>query len=159
MDLTASADAVGLFNASVNVTVGDGTFLLFWEDPWIGGLNAAAIAPAILAMVRSRFRRRRTVAQGLLNHAWTADIAGELSVEATVQFFHLWDAIAGVQHAGATADAFRWKWTADGTFSSRSAYRSMFQGSTALAGVANIWNAYAPLAYKFHAWLALRHRC
>ncbi|KAM0835448.1 hypothetical protein ACQ4PT_062915 [Festuca glaucescens] len=123
------------------VTVGDGTSVLFWEDQWIGGLNAAAIAPTILAMVRPRFRRRQTVAQGLLNHAWTADIADKLSVDATVQFFHLWDAISGVQPADATTDAFRWKWTADGCFSSRSAYRSMFQGFTALPGAANIWNA------------------
>ncbi|KAM0906408.1 hypothetical protein ACQ4PT_016772 [Festuca glaucescens] len=123
------------------VTIGDGTSVLFWEDQWIGGLNAAAIAPTILAMVRPRFRRRRTVAQGLLNHAWTADIADKLSLDATVQFFHLWDTIAGVQPADATTDAFRWKWTADGCFSSRSAYRSMFQGFTALPGAANIWNA------------------
>ncbi|KAM0843694.1 hypothetical protein ACQ4PT_057533 [Festuca glaucescens] len=87
------------------------------------------------------------------------DIAGELLVDATVQFFHLWDAIAGVQLADATTDTFRWKWTADGSFSSRSAYRSMFQGSTALAGAANIWNADAPMPYKFHAWLTRRQRC
>ncbi|KAM0865794.1 hypothetical protein ACQ4PT_043026 [Festuca glaucescens] len=61
MGLTASADALGLFNASVRLSVGDGASVLFWEDPWIGGLNVAAIAPAILAMVKPRFRRRRTV--------------------------------------------------------------------------------------------------
>ncbi|KAM0835449.1 hypothetical protein ACQ4PT_062915 [Festuca glaucescens] len=141
VSLYADDVIVFLGPTDAEVTVGDGTSVLFWEDQWIGGLNAAAIAPTILAMVRPRFRRRQTVAQGLLNHAWTADIADKLSVDATVQFFHLWDAISGVQPADATTDAFRWKWTADGCFSSRSAYRSMFQGFTALPGAANIWNA------------------
>jgi hypothetical protein len=34
-----------------------------------------------------------------------------------------------------------------------------FQGTVALAGAANVWNSFAPMSYKFHAWLALRRRC
>ncbi|XP_071685328.1 uncharacterized protein [Lolium perenne] len=44
-------------------------------------------------------------------------------------------------------------------FSSKTAYRALFEGPVVLAGLANIWNPYAPLAYKFHAWLPLRSRC
>jgi hypothetical protein len=36
---------------------------------------------------------------------------------------------------------------------------ALLQGSTVLAGAANFWHAYALMAYKFHAWLALRRYC
>jgi metal-dependent amidase/aminoacylase/carboxypeptidase family protein len=73
----------------------------------------------------------------MMAHAWTADIAGELLVDAIVQFFRMWDAIAGV-HLGGDSDVFKWKWTMDGTFSSKTDYRAPFQGSTAMAGAAHI---------------------
>jgi hypothetical protein len=61
LDLTSAPAAINLFNTSVTICVGDGASVLFWLDPWIGGLNAAAIAPALLAMVKPRFQKRRTV--------------------------------------------------------------------------------------------------
>jgi hypothetical protein len=48
-------------------------------------------------------------------------------------------------------DEFRWKWT--------SAYRVLFHGRTVLLGAANVWNAFAPLKFKLHAWLALCRWC
>jgi hypothetical protein len=53
------------------------------------------------------------------DRAWTTDIAiaGELSIDAVVQFMKLWAAVEAV-HVGEGADVFRWKWTASGAFSS-----------------------------------------
>jgi hypothetical protein len=51
------------------------------------------------------------------------------------------------------------KWTPSGKFSSRTAYRAFFFGRTALPGAAQVWNAFAPFKYQFHAGLALRNRC
>ncbi|KAK1609214.1 hypothetical protein QYE76_032887 [Lolium multiflorum] len=70
-----------------------------------------AVAPAVVALVKPRFLRRRTVQEGILGHAWVLDIAGELSVDATVQFLRLWEAVARVPIGGGD-DGFRWKWTA-----------------------------------------------
>jgi hypothetical protein len=47
------------------------------------------------------------VQQWLLGHVWVLDIAGPLSVDATIQFFRLWDAVARVP-TGGEGDAFRW---------------------------------------------------
>ncbi|KAM0888503.1 hypothetical protein ACQ4PT_028326 [Festuca glaucescens] len=144
------SDATAIFNASVVITVGSGADVLFWQDPWIDGLTAAALAPEVLALIKHASVKRRQVRDGLPNNAWVADIAGELSVDVVVQFFKLWDAVDRVS-LSARPDSFRWKWTADGAFSSRSAYRAFFHGTTALPGAAQVWNSFAPFKFKFHA--------
>ncbi|KAM0883789.1 hypothetical protein ACQ4PT_031414 [Festuca glaucescens] len=63
------------------------------------------------------------------------------------------------RHDEDAADIFHWKWSGDGSFSSRSAYRLLFQGTTGLSAALLIWNSFAPLKHRFHAWLALRRRC
>jgi hypothetical protein len=39
---------------------------------------------------------------------------------------------------------FTWKWTANGQFSTRSAYRAFFNSSTVLPGAAQLWHSFAP---------------
>jgi hypothetical protein len=63
------SDSQALFNASVRIELGNGAAILFWEDPWIGGLSAAAIALALCKLVAPAARRRRTVAAGLLHNS------------------------------------------------------------------------------------------
>ncbi|KAM0827058.1 hypothetical protein ACQ4PT_068438 [Festuca glaucescens] len=158
LDLKAMPAATQLFNASVIVNIGDGASTLFWLDPWIDGLTAAAIAPAVLALVKPRFQKIRSVQQALVDNAWALDIRGALSVDAVVQYLRLWSAVDRTP-TGAGDDTFRWKWIAHGGFSSRSAYYIQHEGTGAMAGATNVWNLFAPMAFKIHAWLALRHRC
>jgi hypothetical protein len=150
--------AKAIFRASINIALGDGALTLFWEDPWIHGQPVDAFAPDLLTLVRPAARSSRTVQQGLLGASWVRDIAGELSVNAVVQFLRLWRELQGVQ-LGAGSDTVSWKWTPNGKFSSRTAYRAFFFGRTALPGATQVWNAFAPFKFKFHAWLALRNRC
>ncbi|KAM0885378.1 hypothetical protein ACQ4PT_030381 [Festuca glaucescens] len=138
--------------------VGSGATLRFWEDPWLQGLSVAAIAPAVLRLVRPSCIKRRTVRDAVLLNAWALDITGELTVDAVVQYLKLWSAVASVQ-LGVGEDTFRWKWTADGVFSVRLAYRAFFHGTTALPGAAHVWHSFAPFKHRFHAWLSLRRRC
>jgi hypothetical protein len=86
---------------------------------------------------------------------WVNDITWELLVDAVVQFFKLWDAVRRIS-LGESVDSVTWKWTADGSFSSRLACRAFFHGTTASPGAAQVWNSFAPYKFKFHAWLALR---
>jgi hypothetical protein len=110
--------------------------------------------------VRPLAKRTRTVADGLPEHAWARDISGELTLGALRGYLRLWGAIQSVQRLGVDeADTFRWKWTATGVFTAKTAYLTLFHGTTALAGAANVWNSFAPLKHKMHAWLALRRRC
>jgi hypothetical protein len=101
----------------------------------------------------------RTVADGLNANAWARDIGGELTIVALREYFALWNAILCVPRLRpGEDDAFRWNWTSSGRFSSKSAYRTLFHGMVALPGAANVWNSFAPLKFKMHAWLALRWR-
>jgi hypothetical protein len=110
--------------------------------------------------IRSSVKRARTVAEGLLDHGWPHNIAGELSVAALRDYLKLWNAIQGVPRRGFDeANTFPWKWTANGSYTSKLAYLTLFHGTTGLAGAANMWNSFAPLKHKLHAWLALRRRC
>jgi hypothetical protein len=100
------------------------------------------------------------VSDALDSHAWARDIAGELTVGALGDYLRLWRTVQGVAQAGAEEDdTFRWKWTGNGRYSSKSAYLTLFQGKTALPGAAQVWESFAPLRFKMHAWLALRRRC
>jgi hypothetical protein len=56
-------------------------------------------------------------------------------------------------------DAFSWKWTVNGHFTSKIAYHAFFFGRTALPGAVQVWNVFAPFKVQFHFWLALRNRC
>ncbi|KAM0828404.1 hypothetical protein ACQ4PT_067587 [Festuca glaucescens] len=137
LDVQVCREARALFNASVQIEVGDGASILFWEDAWIRGLNAAAIAPDLIKLVKMAVRKRRSVRDGLLGNSWAADVARELTVDAVVQYLHLWAAVDRVPRngqGGVEADSFRWKWRGDGQFSSRTAYRMLWQGTTGLSG-------------------------
>jgi hypothetical protein len=79
-------------------------------------------------------------------------------VDAVVQFFRLWNAVQGID-VGEGQDRFIWKWTADGSFSSRTAYPAFFHSRTSLPGAAQVWHSFAPFKVQFHACLALRRRC
>ncbi|KAM0853387.1 hypothetical protein ACQ4PT_051108 [Festuca glaucescens] len=147
-----------MFNASVRISVGDGSRIMFWDDPWINGLTVTALAPAVVALVKPRTQRSRTVKDGVAGDAWALDISGPLSVDAIVQYLSLWAAVHEVV-LGVGQDTFRWKWTSNGSFTARSAYLAMTEGTMAMAGADNIWNSFAPMSYRFHAWLALRRRC
>ncbi|KAM0827167.1 hypothetical protein ACQ4PT_068367 [Festuca glaucescens] len=159
LDVQVGCEARALFNASVQIEVGDGASILFWEDAWMGGLTAAAIAPDLIKLVKMAVRKRRSVRDGLVGNSWAADIAGELTVDAVVQYLHLWAAVAQVSRSEADADHFSWKWRGDGQFSSKSAYRMLWQGTTGLPGAQLVWDSFTPLKYKLHAWLALRRQC
>ncbi|KAM0925385.1 hypothetical protein ACQ4PT_004192 [Festuca glaucescens] len=162
LDVQVCKDSLALFNASIRIELGGGTSVLFWEDAWIGGLTAAAIAPSLLKLVWPAVRRRRTVRDGLAGNSWALDISGTLTVDAIVQYLWLWAAVRRVPFDDGDAlapDSFRWKWRGDGQFTSRTAYRVLFHGTTGLPGAHLIWSSFAPLKYKMHAWLALRRRC
>ncbi|KAM0925313.1 hypothetical protein ACQ4PT_004285 [Festuca glaucescens] len=162
LDLDPCKDSLALFNASVRIDLGAGASVLFWEDAWINGLTAAAIAPSLLECVRPAVRRRRSVQDGLTGNSWALDISGTLTIDVVVQYLRLWAAVGEVHlDAGDThaPDNFRWKWRGDDQFTSRTAYRMLFHGTTSLPSAPLVWHSFAPLKYKMHAWLALRRRC
>jgi hypothetical protein len=52
----------------------------FWQDRWLDGQCLSVLAPDLVRAVSARLRKRRTLVDGLANHAWTQDIKGALTV-------------------------------------------------------------------------------
>jgi hypothetical protein len=56
-------------------------------------------------------------------------------------------------------DRHTWKLESDGAFSSKSAYRAFFEGSSTFEPWKRIWKTWAPNKCKMFMWLAVRNRC
>ena len=88
----------------------------------------ADIAPALLPLVPRR-RHKRTVADGLQDRRWIADLRGALTPTALVEYVHLWTRLRHL-HLSASPDRLVWRWTVDEKYSARSCYSALFAGST-----------------------------
>jgi len=55
-------------------------------------------------------------------------------------------------------DRLIWRWTADGSYTARSAYKMLHHGTTSFRGHRLVWKTWAPLRVKIFLWLALRRR-
>jgi hypothetical protein len=97
LNLSMVPDTVAVFNASVRITIGDGACIAFWEDPWVDGLPVDAITPDQIKLVKPGIWCSRTVHQEIEGTTWLRDIAGELSVNACVQFLKLWSGISSTR--------------------------------------------------------------
>jgi len=64
-----------------------------------------------------------------------------------------------IQLSDDRADRLCWKWTADRTFSTASAYQSFFIGQQSVEGARLLRKAHAPAKCKFFIWLVQHDKC
>ena len=131
--------------------------LRFWRDPWIVGRTAQQIAPSLWPFVRGS-DKNLTVQEAIANNRRVRGIRGTLTVQAVVEFLELWELIQGQETEEEEEDMVSWRLTANGQYSSKSAYSAFFFGRTAAPCAAEIWSAGAPLSQKLHMWLATKNR-
>jgi hypothetical protein len=143
-----------MFDALVNVEVGNGHRALFWQDRWIHGCSLAQLALDLVAAVAKRTRATRVVADALQGDHWIADIEGSLSVSALTQYAATWERIQGLQLTQDRDDKFVWKWSSNQQYSSSSAYKAFFLGQCSIPGAKELCKVTAPSRCKF-IWLAL----
>lgn len=93
-----------------------------WTDNWIDGQSIAQLAPTLHETVSKRTRKGRTVSQALANRRWTQDIRGGLTSQVLVEYIDIWERMSAIGLDEGREDTFRWRWTADGTFTTASAY-------------------------------------
>ena len=124
--------------------LGDGESTLFWHDRWISGRSIKELAPALFAAVRNA-GHHRYVARALHHRAWVRDIARALTVEALLDYVHVWELC--------------WRWSNVGCYSSASVYTAMFIGSSRPLGAKQLWKTSAPSKVKNFFRLALHGRC
>uniref|UniRef100_A0A453I8X5 Uncharacterized protein n=1 Tax=Aegilops tauschii subsp. strangulata TaxID=200361 RepID=A0A453I8X5_AEGTS len=77
-------------------------------------------APTLSALIPRRRRSQRLVSDALNNRGWIADIHGTLHPRAVIEYVELWRLLQTIQLSN-EPDKLSWKWTADGSYSARSA--------------------------------------
>ncbi|KAK1649263.1 hypothetical protein QYE76_067068 [Lolium multiflorum] len=109
--------------------VGDGRLTYFWRDRWIGGYTAEELAPEVFAMVATRRKNTRLVAEALQGDAWIDDISGAMTEELWRQCLVLWEAVEDVERDVSTPDRILWKGAESGIYSAKCTYEMLCQGS------------------------------
>ena len=158
LDFGNDPEVKAMFNASIDIELGDGCLTLFWSDHWLGQNSPCLIAPELCNLVRPRFRNSRTVAEALSHKRWIQDITGTLTAQSLSEYIILWQIVEAVELRVGVEDIIRWKWTTDAAYSARSAYLAFFQGTIHFEGAKPIWKTWAPQKVKLFMWLAVRQR-
>jgi hypothetical protein len=152
-------NAAAFFSVSVCSIVGDGLNTLFWTDKWLHGKSVGELAPALLSRIPMNIQKSRTVYEALLNNRWVSDLTGNLPADVLMGFFCIWDVTRGIHLQPGISDQHRWLPTANGQYSSKSAYDCFFAGSVYFEPSERIWRTWAPQKCKFFIWLASLNKC
>ena len=145
-----------MFAATCAVTVGDGNRVSFWYDSWLPEGAPLVIAPDLFKVSR---RKVRSVRQALLGSRWIQDLRGRVTTDLLPSFVRLWACVNSRQPLSpGTMDSFRWRLTENGVYTTASAYRLFFIGSTIFPLCQEIWKAWAPAKLKMFAWLLHQNR-
>ncbi|XBI06650.1 hypothetical protein VPH35_134643 [Triticum aestivum] len=158
LNLTPDRNVQQAFNSLVKWKLGDGAQILFWKDRWINGACIAEVAPLIVLKVKTQVRNRRVVQEGLLSHAWTMDITGEMSTDELAQFIRLWEVLIEVHPIPDQEDMAVWEWCVDRKYTAASAYKMFCEGGIWFQSYRGIWKSWAPLSCKIFMWLAVQYR-
>lgn len=157
LPLSVSNDVQAFFDMSTYTVIGNGRATAFWTGRWLQGQAIKDIAPALIAFVSHRKLHQTTVAAGIHDRSWVRQIQGGITMPATREYLHVWDMVQQVQ-LNDREDQLVWRWTLDGTYSSKSAYRALHMASHPIPVCAGIWKTWEPLRVKIFLWLAIRGR-
>jgi hypothetical protein len=140
-----------LFQACTAIHLGNGERVRFWGDNWLAGAWPKDIAPDLFALA---WRKRLTVAIALRDARWMRGLRRISTTAQIEQFVHLLSLLRGV-HLVDRPDDIQWRFTATGTFSTKSAYRVQFHGSSADFEWGQLWSVKAENKCRVFAWLLL----
>jgi hypothetical protein len=90
-----------------------------------------------------------------------SDLCGHRSLhlhKSRSSFIDLWVRLLNVRLQDDVQDTITWKWTPDGIYSTRSAYRIQFRGSHPTFQHDLIWKAHAENKCKVHAWILMHSK-
>lgn len=113
-----------LFNASTEVTIGDGKTALLWTSRWIENKATKNIPPTLYAMA---IPKKITIEKELRQNKGVDHITLIHSQTEIHWFVHLWEAIIDVEQNIQHEDSVKQKWTADEDCTTKSAYQIQFK--------------------------------
>lgn len=96
--------------------------------------------------------------KALQDNKWISHITPILSRDELKEYVQLWEAVQQIQLDGSREDSIIWRWTADGEYTSKSAYSIQFEGSYTKLRIMPIWKARAEPKCHFFAWTLLHRK-
>lgn len=158
LDIECDDKVQAMFDASIQIILGDGRRVKFWSDRWLNGFSVQDIVPDLCQAVSTNTRRNRTTQQAMQQNQWIRDITGAITVLVLVQYFRVWELLQEVNLRPNQQDIFRWRWTSSGEYTAKSAYKRFFCGNTISAEAKLIWKSWAPPKAKLFMYLAAHRR-
>jgi hypothetical protein len=155
MPLPCDKVDVDLFNASTIVTIGNGKMADFWGSSWIEGQAPKNMAPNLYKKAR---RKNITVFKALRNNYWIRFCAPFTREEEVREFVSLWHSISSTHNLNDLDDTIIWRWSADGNYSSSSAYKIQFATNFCKIKINPIWKAKTEPKCRFFAWTLLHNK-
>jgi len=114
------------------------------------------LAPNLFQMVA---RKGRSVRQELQNNNWMRTFRNQISTAQHMEeFISMWIRIQSVQLQEGTTDSITWRWTADGSYTTRSAYRIQFKGAYSIFSPKLIWKADTENKCKVFMWIFIHEK-
>ena len=141
----------------MRVSVNNGRTASFWWSSWLDGNAPALLFPLLFKHSK---RKKRTVAEALLDDQWIRDVAYDLTVPLLDEFVQLWELIDGANFDANNmeADTIVWIRTASGDYSAKSVYNMQFEGGLLSLFPKMVWKVWAPAKCKFFMWIMLQNR-
>jgi hypothetical protein len=155
LQLPCDKTDVDLFNASTTVTIGNGKTADFWRSSWIRGQTPRNIAPTLYMKAK---RKNISVYQALRNNRWMHFCSPYTQDGETKEFISLWQGINNTHELNDLDDTILWRWTADGKYSTSSAYKIQFTTNFCKMKICPIWKARTKPKCRFFAWNLLHNR-
>jgi mannosylglycoprotein endo-beta-mannosidase len=154
MDIKLTDTERHLFQLCTAVTVGNGKKTCFWKDRWLNGRAPQDIAPECFKLA---WRKNHSVAAALSGRRWLRGLRRLCTTEGVRQFVDLWTQLSQVQLHSAE-DTITWRFSADGRYSAKSAYKVQFIGAIQDGQWNIIWRAKVENKCRFFSWLLLQSK-
>lgn len=145
-----------LFEASVEIIIGNGANTKFWTDPWHERKSFSRRFPQLFSQCTIK---AISVKSALADEKWMRHFKGILTQEAIAQFMTLWNDMQQIQLTQSRDDSLIWRWTSDGQFSSSSAFAATLTANIKPPFAKLAWGSDAPPKCQFFVWLAAQERC
>jgi hypothetical protein len=153
--ITMRQSGCGSLNASTIVTIGNGKMADFWGSSWIEGQAPKNLAPNLYKKAR---RKNITVFKALRNNYWIQFCAPFTREEEVREFVSLWHSISSTHSLNDLDDTISWRWSADGKYSSSSAYKIQFSTNFCKIKFNPIWKAKIEPKCRFFVWTLLHNK-
>lgn len=141
--------------ASTVVTVGNAKLASFWTSSWIDGRTPKNIAPTLFKKSK---KKNIAILKAIRNNRWIAHITRLTTTQEICEYVTLWEAVGHFQLDDSREDSIYWRWTADGEYTTKSAYNIQFQGAFCKLKLIPIWKAKAEPKCRFFACTLLHKK-